>query len=407
MTVWFYATEGNQEGPITEKEIRNLIRSRKIAKDTYVWREGMDGWEPAGSHRSLLDAFIAPPPLPPDQRVVISSTEVSSANQSELASPRPWRRFWARMIDNLLLAPIIALALAMWSASYAPKFFLEIATMNTVLFGILLMPVIGLVLAFSMIVTGTTVGKVIAGVNVPVPSGASRVRFFIARELKVWAGGCGLGIPLVALFTQIHQYRRVRDGKPAGYDEGNPAVAVSNSGVRLVFTFVVALPLLAGNVALRGMSQEFEVNLNATEKWVNPITSESADIRKIWQARELEIRYGRAFYFSAPELLSEAVFGHERSSTSKGYDLSSYADALKSALASEVSINTSWEPVTVDGAPGLRARGNALKDDSSFEVTIIARGSDMWRVLVFFRGNSTRQMEEKVKLVDSLLKTTR
>lgn len=39
---------------------------------------------------------------------------------------------------------------------------------------------------------------------------------FAGRNLRVWLGGYGLGIPLVALFTMVRQHGRVKAGRAAG-----------------------------------------------------------------------------------------------------------------------------------------------------------------------------------------------
>ena len=58
MTKWYYAKNGNRNGPVEPDEIKGLFQSGEIKPDDLVWEEGMPDWVRAGS---VLQA--APPPL--------------------------------------------------------------------------------------------------------------------------------------------------------------------------------------------------------------------------------------------------------------------------------------------------------------------------------------------------------
>jgi hypothetical protein len=277
--------------------------------------------------------------------------------------------------------------------------------MNDVLFGILLLPLVSLFLALCMITTGFTPGKAIVGVRVPFPSDRGRIGFFVSREFKVWAAGLGFGIPFVALFTQIHQYRRLAAGKAASYDDGNPAVATNPSKVRLRMAIVVVMALFAVSIILRAEDQQAASNLTATQAWINPVTKKTATIGKTWQAQEMTTNSGRAFYFVSNELLTEAILGYEQF-PSDGVEAVAYANAIKEAVASDISITSEWKPVTVEGMSALRATGKSVKfSDSIVEVTIVVTGRDAWRTLIFTRGNSILQSAEKDKFVQAMFGT--
>ena len=42
---WFYASEGQQKGPLPEAQLRDLIARGMVRADTLVWTEGMPGWQ--------------------------------------------------------------------------------------------------------------------------------------------------------------------------------------------------------------------------------------------------------------------------------------------------------------------------------------------------------------------------
>jgi GYF domain 2 len=56
---WFYSTDAQRMGPISEAQLDELLHSGKISRDPLVWREGMTDWQP-------LSAACqgAPPPIP-------------------------------------------------------------------------------------------------------------------------------------------------------------------------------------------------------------------------------------------------------------------------------------------------------------------------------------------------------
>src|SRR5688500_12134441 len=66
-TVWFYAADNRQVGPVSEAELDALAASGAIRKDTLVWTEGMANWSPYGTVRpdAAPPTVPAPPPLTP------------------------------------------------------------------------------------------------------------------------------------------------------------------------------------------------------------------------------------------------------------------------------------------------------------------------------------------------------
>ncbi|WKA28813.1 DUF4339 domain-containing protein [Bradyrhizobium roseum] len=60
---WFYASNGQQQGPYPEAQLRDLITRGTISADTLVWTEGMSGWQRAGEIPGLAPGGSAPPPM--------------------------------------------------------------------------------------------------------------------------------------------------------------------------------------------------------------------------------------------------------------------------------------------------------------------------------------------------------
>jgi uncharacterized RDD family membrane protein YckC len=66
-TVWYYAANNRQVGPVSEAELDALAASGGIGMDTLVWSEGMANWSAYGAVRPHAAApeRLAAPPLAP------------------------------------------------------------------------------------------------------------------------------------------------------------------------------------------------------------------------------------------------------------------------------------------------------------------------------------------------------
>jgi hypothetical protein len=60
---WFFASNGQQQGPYGEAQFRDFIARGSISPDTLVWSEGMSGWQKAGDVPGLMTG-ARPPAMP-------------------------------------------------------------------------------------------------------------------------------------------------------------------------------------------------------------------------------------------------------------------------------------------------------------------------------------------------------
>jgi hypothetical protein len=51
---WYFASQGQQQGPLSEAQLRELIGTGKVTPETLVWTEGMANWQKAGDIPGLL-----------------------------------------------------------------------------------------------------------------------------------------------------------------------------------------------------------------------------------------------------------------------------------------------------------------------------------------------------------------
>lgn len=61
---WFYAANGQQQGPFPEAQLRDLITRGTVRADTLVWSEGMSGWQRAGEIPGLIPGGSGLPLVP-------------------------------------------------------------------------------------------------------------------------------------------------------------------------------------------------------------------------------------------------------------------------------------------------------------------------------------------------------
>ncbi len=63
MSNWYYAANGQQQGPFGDAQFRDLIGNGTVRADTLVWTEGMAGWQKAAEIPGLMPSG-GPPPTP-------------------------------------------------------------------------------------------------------------------------------------------------------------------------------------------------------------------------------------------------------------------------------------------------------------------------------------------------------
>lgn len=65
---WHISSNGQQAGPYTADQLRQMIAAGNVTRTTYVWKAGMGGWEQAANVPEIAALFGAvPPPPPPSQ----------------------------------------------------------------------------------------------------------------------------------------------------------------------------------------------------------------------------------------------------------------------------------------------------------------------------------------------------
>jgi hypothetical protein len=62
---WYYAHQGQQAGPVSIEQLRQLAASGQLQPDDMVWKQGMTAWAPANTVEGLFSAALGPAAPPP------------------------------------------------------------------------------------------------------------------------------------------------------------------------------------------------------------------------------------------------------------------------------------------------------------------------------------------------------
>ncbi len=107
---WYYLRADQTLGPVSGRSLQAWLESGFLSNSSLVWRDGMSGWAPI----SDIDLTPGTWDASRSRLVASSSAEGESPNPDALTARRYasfWRRLAAYIIDNLILACALLLAL--------------------------------------------------------------------------------------------------------------------------------------------------------------------------------------------------------------------------------------------------------------------------------------------------------
>jgi len=283
---WYVEIRGKSTGPLSRMKLESMRRGNQITSTTLVWREDMPRWVPYSEAGLAAPtppplpsgqtsfAVPTPPPLPsaaarnPDSHptpnlnsppitqtpsdpatadgslMEQTSTPSASASPPALAAPAlvvaddgwqstvpsPWRRYFARMFDIVVIGMVLWLGIGYTTAIADPDLYQWLfgpggAALNPISSSIFTIALLIPFEAVLMGLTGTSIGKWIFGVRVTRMDGRPiGLTLAAGREVAVFFSGLGLGLPIVSLITLISAYSRLTKTGTTTWDEGQPYV---------------------------------------------------------------------------------------------------------------------------------------------------------------------------------------
>lgn len=85
--MWFYAKDGEQQGPVAAELIRERLKAGELSDTTLVWKDGMAQWAPLGEVLELREPV--PTPAAPQEGAPVS--EASAPVQAAAPAVSPYR----------------------------------------------------------------------------------------------------------------------------------------------------------------------------------------------------------------------------------------------------------------------------------------------------------------------------
>lgn len=110
---WFYASEGQQQGPYPEIQLRELIARGTITVDTLVWTEGMANWQRVAEIPGLAPGASSPPAMP---RAGTALPRTGGYSDGPLSIDLPLWGFFGRVL--LYIFGITLVIPAPWAGTY-------------------------------------------------------------------------------------------------------------------------------------------------------------------------------------------------------------------------------------------------------------------------------------------------
>ena len=154
--------------------------------------------------QALTDAAEPQPPWQP-QAVLSSSHD----------RPRPWIRFWARLLDIADFSLFVALGLHLAKSMVA----LPGVGARSAVAGLVLLLAWVMFEAVLLATWGTTPGKWLLKISIERRDGAALdFASALRRSFAVWLKGLGCGLPVISLFTLVIAWQRLREKAETSWD---------------------------------------------------------------------------------------------------------------------------------------------------------------------------------------------
>ena len=156
----------------------------------------------------------------------------------EASKPRPWVRYWARMIDIYFIAIFAGIAVGLYDESVIQaKYFDRLISIGSIFLWIF-------VEAMFLSTFGYTFGKWLLGVEV-LSSNGMRMGYkqAMSRGLKVWWRGLGIGIPLISFFTLLIAHAKLKADGITTWDKDDGNIVIHHN-IGIAKTIISILVIL-------------------------------------------------------------------------------------------------------------------------------------------------------------------
>jgi hypothetical protein len=239
MTEWYYARGGQQSGPVTLEQLRDLAKGGGLDPKDLVWNSTMKDWTPAGQVAGVFSSAAAVMPAPVSQQPPADPSNPYAAPQSAWVEPVRTSSM-AEIIPGS--EPLDAVACVKRGFDLTKRKFGEILLVGVVYFALLmgLGFVIGLVQGIAGAVGAPSGGfQPSSSTDSSAPSGVVIAATVLGQTVnQVFSMFLGLGLTRVGL--------NLVSGKPVEvsmlFCEGNKLLRVI--GASIIFFFAAGIGML-------------------------------------------------------------------------------------------------------------------------------------------------------------------
>lgn len=172
-------------------------------------------------------------------------------------SIKPWRRFFARILDIVIFIAVFTVII--FSASQIQQYIagLSMVAINMVFFifaGVLSAIVIGL--------TGSSIGKCLFGIKIRNKYHRKlSIKEAFEREARIFVSGEAFGIPLIGTITMLFAYFKLRETGVTSWDsKGGYTVAYRNNNIKQILLSCAGIMLLFTVVAFANLLVDIKLN---------------------------------------------------------------------------------------------------------------------------------------------------
>lgn len=218
--VWYYKVGDEKIGPVSHQELQNKLDNGEIPHSTKIWTEEFTDW----LHISEVEHFNMTTLDEAPTITIKKQGDYSRETDEDYVRPRPWVRFWARMIDYSLFIFAVGFVIGYFN--------LTLGSLGS-FSGMIAIFLWTFVEAFLLATWGATPGKWMLKVMVR-DENHQKLSFSegMNRSFSVWWLGMGAGIPIVSLVTMIVAAIKLKNSGMTTWDRrGENKVFHGNVGV--------------------------------------------------------------------------------------------------------------------------------------------------------------------------------
>ena len=229
--VWYYMVGEEKEGPVSHGELQKMLDRGDVESTTKVWTQSQKDWLPISEIENFnMSTLDETPTIEIQQKV-----DYERETDRDYIRPRPWVRFWARMVDYSFFIIVLSFFIGYFNLG------LGILSSYTGMVAIFLWVFVE---AFLLSIVGTTPGKWLLKVSVR-DENHQKLSFSgsLNRSFSVWWLGMGAGLPIVSLITMIVAAVKLNSSGITTWDRRSE-LRIFHDKVGVVRTLIVILYFL-------------------------------------------------------------------------------------------------------------------------------------------------------------------